>query len=55
MTSGPSIMIAAIFLTGVAGIWLLARRRNLPSIVVGVILLIACAALIYDHWLWLSG
>jgi hypothetical protein len=55
MTSAPSIMIAAILLTGFAGIWLLVRRRNVLTMVVGAILLIACAALIYDHWLWLSG
>jgi hypothetical protein len=48
-------MIAAIVVTGFAGIWLLVRRRDIFTRVVGVILLIACAALIYDHLQWLSG
>ena len=47
-------MIAAILFSGVAGISLLVRRGNVLTTVLGLILLITCAALLYDHWEWLS-
>jgi hypothetical protein len=47
-------MIAAILFSGVAGTYLLVRRRGVLTTVVGTILLITCAALLYDHWQWLS-
>jgi hypothetical protein len=46
-------MIAAILFSGVAGVYLLVRRRDVVTTVLGVMLLIACAALLYDHWEWL--
>jgi hypothetical protein len=44
-----------IIFSGAAGIYLLARRRNTFTMVVGLTLLIVCAALVFDDWLLSEG
>ena len=48
-------MIAAIIFTGLAGIYLVVRRKDTVTIGIGVVLLIGSIALIIDHMEWLNS
>lgn len=47
-------MIAAIISAGLAGVVLVIWRRDVFTVVIGVGLLAVTAALLWDHWEWLS-
>ena len=47
-------MIAAIIFTGLAGIFLVVRHKNVVTLVIGLVLLAGAAALLYDHMEWLG-
>ena len=46
-------MIAAIIFTGLAGSFLVVRRKDIVTVVIGLVLLAGTAALLYDHLEWL--
>jgi hypothetical protein len=50
-----NIMIAAIIFTGLAGIYLVVRRKDIVTIGIGVVLLAGSVALLIDHMEWLNS
>jgi hypothetical protein len=46
-------MIAAIISSGLMGIALVAWRKDIFTMAIGVVLLAVTAGLLVDHWVWL--
>jgi hypothetical protein len=47
-------MIAAIISTGLIGLALIVWRKDVFTLVMGIVLLVVTAGLLAQHWAWLS-